>query len=148
MEHGKICKLDYDSKICHYNPITFACGELVIFNNICSVSFDRILLMDKDVFKTHPHYKMGEQENSKFFDNPRSSIQKMQEELQSLHTLAETKILDNFIPFHWFYIVDKKTKEPKTPLRCKKWKHKSNCAFKRRQFRVLQKPFLDIVLQK
>ena len=148
MEHGKICKLDFKSKLCHYNPISFANGQMIIFNNLSTVSFERILLMDKDVFKTHPHYKMRELETSNFFDNPRSSIQKIQEELESLHVLAETKILDNFIEQHWFYVVDKKTKKPKTPLRCKKWEKNTTCSFKRRKFTMLQKPFLDIVWKK
>ena len=58
--------------------------------------------MDKEVTMTFPDYKRFEKKFSQFYDNPACAIQQTQENRYALHLLAETKLLDNFIPVHWY----------------------------------------------
>lgn len=80
-------------------------NEEYVFDTIKKVPFVDILLIDTKLINVYPAYKVNEHRygiGREYYN----TVDDVKNNEQILHTLAHTKILDNFIPTEWLYILD------------------------------------------
>lgn len=102
LELGVVVKFDFDKKICHYKIVTVDCNEVIILDTQLTVACNKILLIDKCIENVFPAYKINEHRYG-VGHSKHNTIHDIKSDDEIIHSLAETKILDEFLPQKWLY---------------------------------------------
>ena len=82
--------------------MTLDCGEEIVADTIETIDLTRILLVDKEIHNVYPDHKINEFRYG-IGNSAGSCVENIKKDETMLHVLAQTKLLDQFIPIKWLY---------------------------------------------